>query len=390
MRRSGELGALLALTAIGWGANQFAPLVVVYQVVADVDAAAAQGMFVLYAVGLIPGLFVGGPLSDRFGRRIVVLVSLGLSLTSATLLLLGALDTSWLYSGRLFAGFASGAGFSAGTAWVKEVAAGGTGPRRAVIAMTSGFAIGPAASGLAAATLPHPTVSVYIPHVIITAVAVVLVLSSRGGGPVGARTSTGAGGPRSPRWTVTRDPRFLLFIAPVALWVFTTASVALAVLPGAVDIPGDAGQRFAFLALVTPIPAGAGILIQPLVRHLDHRLTTQVLTGFGFGVSGYLVGAWAVLHDARVGVFIAAVLLGSAYGFCQTIGLTEIARLSPPDRLGLNTALYQSITYVGYMIPLPVVILMEWFSLPGILIGLAALATLTCVLVAVYSRRQSA
>jgi len=49
-----------ALLALGWGSNQFAPLVVDYQVAAHVSAAATETMFVLYAVGLVPGLFAGG------------------------------------------------------------------------------------------------------------------------------------------------------------------------------------------------------------------------------------------------------------------------------------------------------------------------------------------
>ncbi|MCP6456967.1 MFS transporter, partial [Klebsiella pneumoniae] len=86
----------------------FAPLIVMYQSTAGVSPAASQAMFVLYAVGLVPGLFVGGPLSDRRGRRAVVLGALLLSAVSSLLLMLGGEHDAWLYLGRVLAGVAGG------------------------------------------------------------------------------------------------------------------------------------------------------------------------------------------------------------------------------------------------------------------------------------------
>ena len=61
-----------AMFAVGWGANQFSPMLIVYRHELGLGANVVAGLFLVYALTLIPGLLVGGPASDRFGRRPVV------------------------------------------------------------------------------------------------------------------------------------------------------------------------------------------------------------------------------------------------------------------------------------------------------------------------------
>ncbi|HEX2671315.1 MAG TPA: hypothetical protein VHM25_10615, partial [Polyangiaceae bacterium] len=63
------------LFAVGWGANHFASLLQVYRQRLGLDAAAPAMLFAMYALGLVPGLLLAGPVSDRAGRRAVVLPS---------------------------------------------------------------------------------------------------------------------------------------------------------------------------------------------------------------------------------------------------------------------------------------------------------------------------
>src|SRR5437868_5006034 len=55
----------LLLFAVGWGANHFTSLLQVYREQLELDAAAPALLFGMYALGLVPGLLLGGPLSDR-------------------------------------------------------------------------------------------------------------------------------------------------------------------------------------------------------------------------------------------------------------------------------------------------------------------------------------
>lgn len=346
-------------------------------------------MFVLYAVGLVPGLFLGGQLSDRRGRPAMVLAALLASVLSSLLLMLGDQHSGWLYLGRVVAGVASGVGFGAGAAWVKETSVESHGPRRAVVAMTGGFALGPLVAGLAAAGLPAPLVWAYVPHVIVTGLAVALVLSVAGPpSSVGTTQTcpaqpTGAGGRPA---LLLGDPRFLRVIAPLAPWVFLTASVALATLPPAVR-GATGGHEVLFSALVTPLPALAGIGVQTMNARLHGRLRSQLLAGFAGAASGLLVAAWAVAIGSLGGVVAACVLLGAAYGLCQTAGLAEVAALSAPTRLDANTAIYQALTYLGYLAPLPIVVIAAWIGMPEVLAALAALAVVSWWFTDISARR---
>ena len=80
----------LAMFAVGWGANQFSPMLIVYRQALGLGAAEIAGLFGIYAATLIPGLLAG--LSDRFGRRACVLPFAALSPVATLLLILGPHD----------------------------------------------------------------------------------------------------------------------------------------------------------------------------------------------------------------------------------------------------------------------------------------------------------
>ncbi len=70
---SGWVRVALVMFAVGWGANQFSPMLIVYRHALGLGPGEIAGLFAIYAATLIPGLLAGGPLSDRFGRRACVL-----------------------------------------------------------------------------------------------------------------------------------------------------------------------------------------------------------------------------------------------------------------------------------------------------------------------------
>lgn len=280
-----------------------------------------------------------------------------------------------LYAGRLVAGLASGIGFSAGTAWVKEDSHELHGARHAVIAMTAGFALGPLVAGAVAAADPQRLWLSYLPHVVVTLAALILVARSITGQ---GRPSTRANGDMR-GGALTAEPTFWKVIVPLSPWVFLTAAVALATLPAAVPSTAVGGPLWS-AALITPLPAIAGVAVQSMVRRMP-RLHGQVAAGLATATGGLALGAVAVAAGSFLLVLIACVLLGLAYGICQTSGLHAVTTLSAPHRLGQSIAIYQTLTYLGYVAPLPIVALTHLTGLTTILAVLAALAVLTAVAV---------
>src|SRR6516165_6422074 len=110
-----------AMFAVGWGANQFSPMLIVYRHELRLTAGEVAGLFLVYALTLIPGLLAGGPASDRFGRRPVVWPFVALSPLATLLLMLGPRSLAVIAAGRALAGLCSGVVFGAATAWVQEV-----------------------------------------------------------------------------------------------------------------------------------------------------------------------------------------------------------------------------------------------------------------------------
>jgi predicted MFS family arabinose efflux permease len=365
-------GAGAAVAAVGWGAQQFAPLLLMYRAELGVSAATVQAVFAVYVVGLIPGLLFGGPVSDRYGRRPVVLAALAASVAASALLLVGGQGVAWLFAGRLVAGFASGAGFSAGAAWVRELSGGERGPRRATVAMTVGFGLGPLVAGVLAQWAPARTVLPYLPHLLLALAALPLVRRT-------PETRTPVAGDGRLRIPDMSSRRFRTVVAPLAPWVFGVVAVGIAYLPGLVE-PRLGGYVLLFSTLVTLLGAAAGIAVVPLARRAARGGTRRLLgTALGVVIAGLVVAAGAAAATDPLLVIAAVVLLGAGYGSCQVCGLTEVQRIARPGSLAGLTAAYQAISYLGLAAAVPLAAVDHVVPPAVLLLGLAALATLTLV-----------
>ncbi|WIX98530.1 MFS transporter [Amycolatopsis mongoliensis] len=342
------LGAGLALAAIGWGANQFAPLIVLYQQRFGLSPAAAGAVFGLYALGLIPALLAGGKWSDAAGRRPVVLTALAMSFAATCLLMAGGTQPIGLYAGRLLAGVASGLAFGTGAAWLKELSAGAgdaaAGPRRTTVSMTVGFAAGPFVAGLCAQWLPAPATTAYGPHLLLLLAAAIAVRRTPDpGGPAATRTRpAGNSGVAVP---------FMVVLLPFAPWVFGTAAIALAYLPALV---ADQVSEHALLfsAVATATTALTGILVQPLAKKIHRTGGSRLLPAAMLAVlTGIGCAAWAASAMSPAAVLLASAVLGAAYGLTQFAGLVKVQEIAADRALGTATAAYQVLSYLGFALP---------------------------------------
>ncbi|MBX9639878.1 MAG: MFS transporter, partial [Mycobacteriaceae bacterium] len=135
------VGVLAVLLAMGWAANHFAALIPAISDHQHLTVAALDAMFGIYALGLLPGLLLGGRASDAFGRPSVALAGAGTALAGTVTMLLSQ-QSDALLVGRLVVGLGVGLAVSSGTAWASDL----KGPAGAAMAGTvliAGFALGP-------------------------------------------------------------------------------------------------------------------------------------------------------------------------------------------------------------------------------------------------------
>jgi len=373
--------------AVGYGANEFVPLLTVYRHTLGLSDADATAIFGVYALGLIPGFLIGGPASDRWGRRRIMLAFTALSLVASAVLITGRSGTPGLYAGRLLTGVVSGTVFTVGTAWTKELSGGhpGAAARRAALSLTAGFAVGPLVAGVLAQWLPLPTVLPYLVHLALAAVALALL-------PRAPETRSAGSGERRLRLVPPsmRTRRFGVLVAPVAPWVFGSASLAFTTLPAdGVRLP--AATAIVFTGLLAGIALGGGLAGQRVGRRLEAgtwRGGSGRPQGIGLGMvaAGFATAALATARPGVLTVVVAALVLGFGYGICLVVGLREVERLAGPDELGGLVAVFYSLTYCGLAIPFLLALAAPHSGYPTGLLVVSGVAVLTLVSVLTRAR----
>lgn len=338
----------LAMFAVGWGANQFTPMLLAYGAELGMGVQTRAFLFGVYAAGLVPALLVGGAASDRWGRRAVVLPAVVLSPLATLLLVLERESTAGLAAGRLLAGVCSGVVFSAASAWVSDLAvdeAPGTAARRAAIALSAGFGVGPLVTGLVAQWSPAILITPYLPHLVMGAVAVLLLLPAPGPAP---RDPVRRALVRLP--AVTRGRRFLLVVAPAAPWVFGCAALSIAFLPA--ELPQAGEGALALTGLLAGLTLGTGVLVQPWARRLEERrplLAGEV--GLAAGLLACLLGLGVLALGSRLLLLPLGPIFGVGYGCVLVSGLRETERLADPEERGATVAVFYALTYLGFAVP---------------------------------------
>jgi MFS family permease len=341
------LRVALLLFAVAWGTNHFVPLLLVYRARLALSSVELAVLFGVYAVGLVPGLLLGGPLSDRWGRRRVVLPASIVALVGTLILTCGAAGFEVLLAGRFVVGLGAGATFSAGTAWVQDLAEGaapGTGARRAAIALSCGFGGGPLVTGILAQWLPAPMFFPYAAHGLVLTSAIAAAAL----GPRALATRTQVPSRDGPRRRLRVPPGFarVAFVAP---WVFVFPSVSHAVIPALVR--SKLGSfAVVFAGVVTATTLLFGVLVQPVLR--TRRPRDASAFGLAAGAAGLLCGAVAARAVSPIGALLSAMLLGAGYGGCLISGLRFVEATTTSETRGGLTGLYYSLTYLGFASPL--------------------------------------
>jgi predicted MFS family arabinose efflux permease len=372
-----------AMFVIGWGGNQFTPLLSVYRDLGGFSQLDVDVFLGAYVFGLIPGLLIASALSDRIGRRPVLLAGLWASLAGTLLLSLGVHGGyPGVVGGRMLSGAAIGIAMSVGTAWLSELSARsgarpGTGARRSALWLTAGLGLGPAAAGLLAHFATPALTWPFLVHALLCVPAIAVLTAARA---AETRPRTGRLRLADLRVPAVRQRRFVRVVLPMAPWVFGSAAIAYAIVPSQVEgAVGDWALLFAAgLAVAT---LGTGVLVQPIARRLDDAGSARAIA-----VSMVLMTlgvAMAAVTAATGSPWLAvpvALLLGGAYGIAVVSGLLEVQRIGRPDELAGLTGVYYALCYVGFLLPAALAAIGRWVSYPTML-GSVALIAAACAVV---------
>ncbi|MGV8872031.1 MAG: MFS transporter [Rhodococcus sp. (in: high G+C Gram-positive bacteria)] len=347
--------------AVAWGGNEFTPLLVMYRLDHGFSAVMVDTFLFAYVLGIVPALLICGPLSDRLGRRPIMVPAPAIAAAGSILIALGPDNATLLFGGRVLSGIALGIGMAVGGSWVKELTSAdtsakpGAGARRAAMSLTAGLALGAGVAGVLAQWGPWPTHLPYGVHVLISIAAVVGMLSVPE-----TRTATATSKKKrlldDLKIPSASHRRFLFVVLPMAPWVFGSASVAYAVLPSlmadALASESGGGYPIALSALMAVVALGSGFAIQAVGRRIDTPANARgALVALVLLVVGMAVAAWAASVLTVAAALIAAAVLGCGYGLALVSGLQEVQRIAGPDDLAGLTAVFYSLTYLGFAVP---------------------------------------
>ena len=320
-------------------------MLIVYRKELGLTPAALGQLFGAYALGLVPGLVLAGRWSDRSGRRLVLPAGV-VAIAASALLAFGQNGFSVLLAGRLLYGLAMGCMMSPGSVWVQELSSAERGPRRATLALSAGFGLGPLVSGALAEFAPAPLVLPYVAHILVMALGLNAVRSV----PETARLPSAAGArgaepSKAPglRWA---ELSVLVPLLPSAPWAFGLPAVSMVILPALMrPLVARPVLYSAFMAATTLF---TGVLMQPFTSRLGRRAD---VIGLGLGAFGILLGAFAVTLRAPSLAFAVALLVGAGYGLVMTTGLRQVSQRVPQHARGTVVGLYYVLTYVGFALP---------------------------------------
>jgi predicted MFS family arabinose efflux permease len=333
--------AAWVVTAVFAVSNAPQPLYVYWQREIGFSSGTITLVFAAYIGGLLAALLVAGQLSDRYGRKPILLPGVACGLVATALFAL-ADNVAMLMVARALAGIAGGTAVSVGTAAIVDLG----GPerrRRASLAASAatvlGAAIGPLLAGALSEILASPAVPVFsvVFAAMFSAFVIVALLRFP---PIGDRPPRRFGVPRIPPGNGLNLACGVSVFAPS----MAATSFVLSLGPSVLS---------RLLGVASPLVAGgtaclmfiAATGVQIAVRRLAIR--TLLLTGAAMTLAATVSIALAVAVSSEVLLIAAAPLAGAAQGFSQLGGFILIGLHVPGGNRAEATALF---SFGGYLI----------------------------------------
>jgi len=324
--------AALIVTAVFVLSNSPTPLYVYWQSELGFSSGMLTVIFAAYMVGLLLTLTVAGQLTDRFGRKSVLIPGLVLALVACSLFGVAS-SVLVLVIARFLTGVAVGVIVSAGMAAVVDL--GGPARRQASlaasVAMVLGAGLGPLLSGLFAQGMATPAPVIFAVEFVLlaTALAIAIFLPLRR--PPASQSADGAKArfrlhlPSVPK----RNQRHLAYGIAVFAPAITATSFVLSLGPSLLSN---------LLNVSSPLVAGgmacAMFLAATGVQFTVSRVPVRSILLLGSGATLAAMASLIIAVNAALPaiLILSALLAGIGQGLGQLGGLTLIGTHVPGNR----------------------------------------------------------
>jgi MFS family permease len=340
---SGSWKALIGLLVLTMGTSTITPLLPLYKEHFGISTGTATLLFVTYTVTVCPTMLIAGNLSDRLGRKRLLLPAL-IAMTLASIVFAFAESVPLLFVGRVLQGLAIGGFLGVGTAFVVDHARSRDKALAAAFAgvfFRVGFGLGPGLAGLAAQYGSNPRHFPFQVHVVLMLIGIAAVATAgetlrrrADPGPFRIRIGVPTGQARG----------FLTFVAPAIFMMSFIEGTFLSVVPIFVyDTLGV--QNFAILGLIGFLTLAPGGISPFLIRGLDPRrsmmigVATSSVLSFGVVASSTL--------DSIVVVVAAVAIIGLTNGFLLYGGTVICATIVPIEERGKLMSMLYMCAYAG-------------------------------------------
>jgi len=327
--------AFTGLVIFTMGTSILTPLIPLYQEEFGLTAGTLTLLFATYSATVVPTMLLAGNLSDRIGRKALILPAMA-SISAAALVFATTTSVPALFVGRVLQGLAIGMFLGVGTAFVVDHAPPDGRAHAAAMAGVGfrlGFGLGPGLAGIVAEYSSDPIHRPYWGYLGLMAVAIVAILIAPETVPRRRlRIEVRVGVPHG------QFRGFATFIGPAGFLMSFMDATLLSVVP--LYMFNTLGERnIALVGLVGFLVLGMGAFAPFVFRGLDPRRAVMV------GIAASTLETLLVVGAAGLGtvalVLVAAGLIGLTNGLILQ-GATTICGLVVPlqERGKLISALY--------------------------------------------------
>ncbi|GAA3636679.1 MFS transporter [Microbacterium awajiense] len=347
-------------------------------------------IFAAYAVGVVGGLLLLGPVSDWAGRRRMSLIALALVAVAALLFIVWT-EVPALLVARVVNGVGIGILSANATAHLGELRARTRPKESPVIAATvagvatiGGLALGPIVGGLFAEFVDDPLFLpnvIYLVVILVCAVAMAFV-------PETVNAVAGRGRYRPQRLVVPPSSRSAFGVAGLGafsafalLGTFTTLTPVFLV-----DTFGDRDHLLAGLTAAS-VFASAAIAQAALMRVALRRQLTTAIVCCTLGLVAVAIGSFL---PSLVLFVLGGIISGVGVGILFRSAIATAGALTDPARRGETLALLFLIAYLGLIVPVVSVgLAAEFVNEQAVMVVFAVLVLAATVSAGVAMRRRA-